>query len=156
MTFVGICSLANLSLFGFVILTDFLKNIQYALLLLAQVDRTTAPNRNFILIENFLFCIAGLPYFSSQPESVSVHPGGNEVLICEVSADLAPFTHWQKNGQAVEMDTRLMKLPHAALVISNASQADAGVYRCIIEGLGPAKTSQDAQLELLLGNKMCL
>ncbi|KAF4081522.1 hypothetical protein AMELA_G00162240 [Ameiurus melas] len=93
--------------------------------------------------------VAGLPHFSSQPEAVSVHPRGNELLICEVSPDLAPFTHWQRNGQAVETDTRLIKLPHAALVISNASQADAGVYRCIIEGLGPAKTSQDAQLELL-------
>ncbi|XP_017341341.1 neogenin isoform X7 [Ictalurus punctatus] len=93
--------------------------------------------------------VAGLPHFSSQPESVSVHPRGNELLICEVSPDLSPFTHWQRNGQAVETDTRLIKLPHAALVISNASQADAGVYRCIIEGLGPAKTSQDAQLELL-------
>ncbi|XP_053092526.1 neogenin isoform X7 [Pangasianodon hypophthalmus] len=93
--------------------------------------------------------VPGLPHFSSQPESVSVHPGGNEVLICEVSADLSPFTHWQRNGQAVETDMRLVTLPHAALVISNASQADAGVYRCIIEGLGPAKTSQDAQLELL-------
>lgn len=83
---------------------------------------------------------------------MSVHPRGNELLICEVSPDLSPFTHWQRNGQAVETDTRLIKLPHAALVISNASQADAGVYRCIIEGLGPAKTSQDAQLELLPGN----
>lgn len=74
------------------------------------------------------------------------------MLICEVSLDLAPFTHWQRNGQAVETDTRLLKLPHTALVISNASQADAGVYRCIIEGLGPAKMSHDAQLELLSGN----
>ncbi|XP_053346645.1 neogenin isoform X2 [Clarias gariepinus] len=93
--------------------------------------------------------VPGLPQFSSQPESVSVHPGGNEVLICEVSADLAPFTHWQKNGQAVQMDMRLLKLPHAALVISNASQADAGAYRCVIEGLGPAKMSQSSQLQLL-------
>ncbi|TSK13442.1 Neogenin [Bagarius yarrelli] len=93
--------------------------------------------------------VPDLPHFSSQPESVSVHPGGNEVLICEVSADVAPFTHWQKNGQTVETDTRLVQLPHSALVISNASLADAGAYRCIIEGLGPTKTSYDAQLELL-------
>ncbi|GAA6095730.1 neogenin isoform X1 [Tachysurus ichikawai] len=93
--------------------------------------------------------VPGLPHFASQPESVSVYPGGNEVLICEVSADLAPFTLWQRNGQFVETGVRLVKLPNSALVISNASQADAGAYRCIIEGLGPAKTSQDAQLELL-------
>lgn len=99
------------------------------------------------------FHTAGLPHFSSQPESVSVHAGGNEVLICEVSADLAPFTHWQRNGHAVETDIRLIKLPHSALVISNASQADAGVYRCIIEGLGSTTMSQDAQLEITGNNK---
>lgn len=102
----------------------------------------------------FSDCRAGLPHFSSQPESVSVHPGGNEVLTCEVSADLVPFTRWQRNGQAVEMDMRRVKLPNAALVISNASQVDGGVYRCVIEGLGPAKKSQDAQLELLPGNTL--
>ncbi|XP_060770506.1 neogenin isoform X3 [Neoarius graeffei] len=106
-------------------------------------------NLGTIISRSARVTVPGLPHFSSQPESVFVQPGGNEVLICEVSLDLAPFTHWQRNGQAVETDTRLLKLPHTALVISNASQADAGVYRCIIEGLGPAKMSQDAQLELL-------
>ncbi|KAK3558804.1 hypothetical protein QTP86_028759, partial [Hemibagrus guttatus] len=106
-------------------------------------------NLGTIISRSARVTVPGLPYFSSQPESVSVHPGGNEVLICEVSADLAPFTHWQRNGQTVETDMRLIKLPNSALVISNASEADAGAYRCIIEGLGPAKTSQDAQLELL-------
>ncbi|XP_058263418.1 neogenin isoform X2 [Hemibagrus wyckioides] len=106
-------------------------------------------NLGTIISRSARVTVPGLPYFSSQPESVSVHPGGNEVLICEVSADLAPFTHWQRNGQTVETDMRLIKLPNSALVISNASVADTGAYRCIIEGLGAAKTSQDAQLELL-------
>ncbi|KAI4874309.1 hypothetical protein NFI96_001224 [Prochilodus magdalenae] len=93
--------------------------------------------------------VAGLPRFSSQPEGVSVRPGGSEVLSCEVSAELAPFTHWERSGQAVETDSRLVQLPSGPLVISNASQADAGLYRCVIEGLGPAKSSEDAQLQVL-------
>lgn len=94
---------------------------------------------------------AGLPRFSSQPEGVSVRPGGSEVLSCEVSPELAPFTHWEKSDQTVESDGRLVQLPGGALVISNASQADAGVYHCVMEGLGPTKNSEDAQLQVLPG-----
>ncbi|KAI5100279.1 neogenin isoform X1 [Silurus meridionalis] len=106
-------------------------------------------NLGTIISRSARVTVPGLPHFTSQPESVSVHAGGTEVLICEVSDDLAPFTHWQRNGQTVETDMRLVKLPRVALVISNASQADAGAYQCVIEGLGPSKRSQDAQLELL-------
>ncbi|KAK1789709.1 hypothetical protein P4O66_015604 [Electrophorus voltai] len=95
--------------------------------------------------------VAGVPRFSGQPEAVSVHAGGSEVLNCEVSAELGPFAHWERAGVAVEMDGRLVQLPNGALVISEASSADAGPYRCVIEGLGPLKASEDVQLHVLPG-----
>ncbi|XP_072528376.1 neogenin isoform X8 [Salminus brasiliensis] len=109
----------------------------------------TIDNLGTISSRTARLTVAGLPRFSSQPEGVSVRPGGSEVLSCEVSAELVPFTHWERSGQAVETDSRLVQLPSGALVISNASQADAGLYRCVIDGLGPAKSSEDAQLLLL-------
>ncbi|XP_017556694.1 neogenin isoform X2 [Pygocentrus nattereri] len=109
----------------------------------------TIDNLGTISSRTARLTVAGLPRFSSQPEGVSVRPGGSEVLSCEVSAELIPFTHWEKSGQAVETDSRVVQLPSGALVISNASQADAGSYRCVIEGLGPAKSSEDAQLQIL-------
>uniref|UniRef100_A0A8B9RHD4 Neogenin 1b n=1 Tax=Astyanax mexicanus TaxID=7994 RepID=A0A8B9RHD4_ASTMX len=112
----------------------------------------TIDNLGTISSRTARLTVAGLPRFSSQPEGVSVRPGGSEVLSCEVSAELVPFTHWERSGQPVETDSRLVQLPSGALVVSNASQADAGLYRCVIEGLGPAKSSEDAQLLILPGN----
>ncbi|XP_049330387.1 neogenin isoform X8 [Astyanax mexicanus] len=109
----------------------------------------TIDNLGTISSRTARLTVAGLPRFSSQPEGVSVRPGGSEVLSCEVSAELVPFTHWERSGQPVETDSRLVQLPSGALVVSNASQADAGLYRCVIEGLGPAKSSEDAQLLIL-------
>uniref|UniRef100_A0AAR2J5L9 Neogenin 1 n=1 Tax=Pygocentrus nattereri TaxID=42514 RepID=A0AAR2J5L9_PYGNA len=113
----------------------------------------TIDNLGTISSRTARLTVAGLPRFSSQPEGVSVRPGGSEVLSCEVSAELIPFTHWEKSGQAVETDSRVVQLPSGALVISNASQADAGSYRCVIEGLGPAKSNSAAEdrMEVLLG-----
>ncbi|TRY91464.1 hypothetical protein DNTS_027213 [Danionella cerebrum] len=101
--------------------------------------------------------VAGVLRFQSQPESVSVLPGGTEILGCDVSEDLAPFTHWYRgvSGSAelnqgvsgpVELNTRVIRLPGGALVISNATQADAGIYRCSIHAMGTSKSSEDAQL----------
>uniref|UniRef100_W5LIV1 Neogenin 1 n=1 Tax=Astyanax mexicanus TaxID=7994 RepID=W5LIV1_ASTMX len=109
----------------------------------------TIDNLGTISSRTARLTVAGLPRFSSQPEGVSVRPGGSEVLSCEVSAELVPFTHWERSGQPVETDSRLVQMPSGALVVSNASQADAGLYRCVIEGLGPAKSSEDAQLLIL-------
>uniref|UniRef100_A0A8B9KZ80 Neogenin 1b n=1 Tax=Astyanax mexicanus TaxID=7994 RepID=A0A8B9KZ80_ASTMX len=111
----------------------------------------TIDNLGTISSRTARLTVAGLPRFSSQPEGVSVRPGGSEVLSCEVSAELVPFTHWERSGQPVETDSRLVQLPSGALVVSNASQADAGLYRCVIEGLGPAKSSEDERMEVLLG-----
>ncbi|XP_057183411.1 neogenin-like isoform X2 [Triplophysa rosa] len=92
--------------------------------------------------------VAGLPRFLSQPEGVSVRVGGTEMLNCEVTEELAPFTRWEKSGGAVDVDARVTQLPGGALVISNASQSDAGLYRCIIDGVGAAKTSEEAELQV--------
>lgn len=95
--------------------------------------------------------LAGLPRFLSQPEGVSVRVGGTEMLNCEVTEELAPFTRWEKSGGAVDLDGRVIQLPGGALVISNASQSDAGLYRCIIDGVGAAKTSEEAELQVSAG-----
>lgn len=97
------------------------------------------------------FVLAGLPRFLSQPEGVSVRAGGTEMLSCEVTEELVPFTRWERDGRAVELDGRVIQLPSGALVISNTSQSDAGLYHCTIDGLGPAKTTEEAELQVSAG-----
>ncbi|XP_030630781.1 neogenin [Chanos chanos] len=109
----------------------------------------TIDNLGTISSRTARLTVAGLPRFSSQPEAVSVQPGDSEILSCDVNADMAPFTRWERNRQPVELDNRVVQLPTAALVVSNATQADVGQYRCVIENLGPAKASEEAELLLL-------
>uniref|UniRef100_A0AAY4E455 Contactin-3 n=1 Tax=Denticeps clupeoides TaxID=299321 RepID=A0AAY4E455_9TELE len=109
----------------------------------------TIDNLGTIKSRTARLIVAGLPRFSSQPEAVTVHEGDTEILSCEVNADLVPFTHWERNKQAVELDQRVVQLPNSDLVVSNASEADVGQYRCLIENLGPAKASEEAELQLL-------
>ncbi|RVE74229.1 hypothetical protein OJAV_G00019960 [Oryzias javanicus] len=91
--------------------------------------------------------VAGTPRFSSQPSAATVHVGDSQVLACEVNSDLVQFTHWERDRRPLEPSTRMIQLPSGALVISNASEADAGLYRCVVENVGPAKASDEAQLQ---------
>uniref|UniRef100_A0A663MD51 Neogenin 1 n=1 Tax=Athene cunicularia TaxID=194338 RepID=A0A663MD51_ATHCN len=100
-----------------------------------------------LLLFSFLF--AGLPRFTSQPESSSVYKGNSAILNCEVNVDLAPFVRWEQDRQPVFLDDRVFKLPSGALIISNASDTDGGVYRCIIESGGTPKYSDEAELKIL-------
>uniref|UniRef100_A0A8C2HI33 Neogenin 1 n=1 Tax=Cyprinus carpio TaxID=7962 RepID=A0A8C2HI33_CYPCA len=108
----------------------------------------TIDNLGTISSRTARLTVAGLPRFLSQPEGVSVRSGGTEMLSCEVTEELAPFTRWERDGRPVELDGRVIQLPSGALVISNGSQSDAGLYRCTIDGLGPAKTTDEAQLQV--------
>ncbi|NXI35501.1 NEO1 protein, partial [Galbula dea] len=93
--------------------------------------------------------VAGLPRFTSQPESSSVCQGSSAILNCEVNADLAPFVRWEQDRQPVPLDERLWKLPTGALIISNATEVDAGLYRCLIDSGGTPKYSEEAELKVL-------
>ncbi|KAM6979590.1 neogenin 1a [Aplochiton taeniatus] len=93
--------------------------------------------------------VAGMARFPSQQAPSSVRSGDSQVLPCEVIADLAPFTRWEKERQPLELGSRLVQLPGGALVVSNASEADAGLYRCVVENVGPVKSSEEAQLQIL-------
>uniref|UniRef100_A0A671PWF2 Neogenin-like n=1 Tax=Sinocyclocheilus anshuiensis TaxID=1608454 RepID=A0A671PWF2_9TELE len=108
----------------------------------------TIDNLGTISSRTAQLTVAGLPRFLSQPEGVSVRMGGTEMLSCEVTEELVPFTRWERDGRPVELDDRVIQLPSGALVISNASQSDAGLYRCAIDGLGPAKTTEEAELQV--------
>ncbi|XP_051976002.1 neogenin [Xyrauchen texanus] len=108
----------------------------------------TIDNLGTISSRTAQLTVAGLPRFLSQPEGVSVRMGGTEMLNCEMTEELAPFTRWERGSQTVELDSRVIQLPSGALVISNASKTDAGLYRCTIDGLGPAKTSEEAELQV--------
>lgn len=72
-------------------------------------------------------------------------------MACEVNYDLVPFTHWEKDRQPLELSARLTQLPGGALVISNASEVDAGLYRCLVENVGSSKSSDEAQLQTIPG-----
>ncbi|XP_053783470.1 neogenin isoform X8 [Desmodus rotundus] len=93
--------------------------------------------------------VAGLPRFASQPEPSSVYVGSSAVLSCEVNADLAPFVRWERNREPLLLDDRVIKLPGGTLVVSNATEGDAGLYRCIVGSGGPPKYSDEAELKVL-------
>jgi neogenin len=93
-----------------------------------------------------------MPRFSSQPAAASIRLGDSQVLACDVNPDLVPLARWEREREPLELSSRLVQLPNGALVVSNASEADAGLYRCMVENAGPAKTSEEAQLTILPGN----
>ncbi|XP_070618749.1 neogenin isoform X4 [Erythrolamprus reginae] len=93
--------------------------------------------------------IAGLPRFITQPESASVHRGNPIVLNCEVNADLAPFVRWELDHQPLFLDDRILKLPSGTLIVSNATDEDAGTYCCVIEIGGSPKYSDEAEIKVL-------
>lgn len=96
-----------------------------------------------------------MPRFTSQPLATSVYLGGSQVMTCEVNSDLVPFTRWEKDRQPLELNSRLLQLPSGALVVSNASDADGGLYRCMVDNVGSSsKSSDEAQLHVLPGEPL--
>ncbi|XP_032379160.1 neogenin 1a isoform X1 [Etheostoma spectabile] len=109
----------------------------------------TIDNLGSISSQTARLSVAGMPRFASQPSPTTVHLGNNQVMACEVNSDLVPFTRWEKDRLPLELSTRLVQLPSGALAISNASEADAGLYRCLVENVGSSKYSDEAQLQVL-------
>lgn len=68
-----------------------------------------------------------------------------------MNADLVPFVRWERNRQPLHLDDRVIKLPSGTLVISNATEGDEGLYRCVVESGGPPKYSDEAELKVLPG-----
>ncbi|XP_066503320.1 neogenin 1a isoform X2 [Hoplias malabaricus] len=93
--------------------------------------------------------VAGTPRFSGQPEAASVRIGDSQVLSCEVNPDLVAFIRWEQDKEPVLLDQRVYTLPSGALAISNATEKDGGLYRCVLENAGPTKTSEEAVLQIL-------
>uniref|UniRef100_A0A8C5RPI2 Neogenin n=1 Tax=Laticauda laticaudata TaxID=8630 RepID=A0A8C5RPI2_LATLA len=83
--------------------------------------------------------------------STSVHRGNPIVLNCEVNADLAPFVRWELDHQPLFLDDRVLKLPSGTLIVSNATDEDAGIYYCVIEIGGSPKYSDEAEIKVLPG-----
>ncbi|XP_049924083.1 neogenin 1a isoform X2 [Epinephelus moara] len=109
----------------------------------------TIDNLGSISSQTARLSVAGMPRFASQPSAANVHLGSSQVMACEVNSDVVPFTRWEKDRLPLELSTRLVQLPSGALVISNASEADAGLYRCLVENVGSSKSSDEAQLQVL-------
>ncbi|XP_062254822.1 neogenin 1a isoform X7 [Platichthys flesus] len=109
----------------------------------------TIDNLGSISSRTARLAVAGMPRFASQPAPSTVLLGDSQVMACEVNSDLVPFTRWEKDRQPLELSARLLLLPSGALVINNASEADAGLYRCQVENVGSSKTSDEAQLRVL-------
>lgn len=98
-----------------------------------------------------MFSVLGTPRFSGQPEAASVHLGESQVLSCEVNVDLVSFIRWEHDKEPVPLDHRVYTLPNGALVISNATEMDGGLYRCVLENAGPTKNSDEAELQVMPG-----
>nr|XP_055070582.1 neogenin 1a isoform X2 [Misgurnus anguillicaudatus] len=109
----------------------------------------TIDNLGTIISRTARISVAGIPRYLSQPEAASVRKGDSHVLNCEVNPDLVSFIHWERNKEPVNPDERVFILPSGALVISNATETDAGLYRCVIENAGPTKTSDEAEIQIL-------
>uniref|UniRef100_A0A8C1DD63 Neogenin 1a n=1 Tax=Cyprinus carpio carpio TaxID=630221 RepID=A0A8C1DD63_CYPCA len=109
----------------------------------------TIDNLGTIISRTARLSVAGIPRYLSQPEAASVRVGDSHVLNCEVNPDLVSFIRWEQNKEPVELDQRVFTLPSGALVISNATEADAGLYRCVIDNAGPTKTSEEAEIQIL-------
>uniref|UniRef100_A0A3B4T3W0 Neogenin n=1 Tax=Seriola dumerili TaxID=41447 RepID=A0A3B4T3W0_SERDU len=114
----------------------------------------TIDNLGSISSRTARLSVAGMPRFASQPAPTTVRLGDSQVVACEVNSDLVPFTRWEKDRQPLEPSARLVQLPSGALVISNASEADAGLYRCMVENVGSSKSSDEAQLQILPERKL--
>lgn len=61
---------------------------------------------------------------------------------------------WEQNRQPLLLHDRVIKLPSGTLVISNATEGDGGLYRCIVESGGPPKYSDEAELKVLPGIRL--
>lgn len=109
----------------------------------------TIENLGSISSRTARLSVAGMPRFSSQPAAATARLGDSQVMSCEVNSDLVPFTRWEKDRQPLELNTRLVQLPNGALVVSNASEADAGLFRCLVENVGASKSSDEAQLQIV-------
>lgn len=77
--------------------------------------------------------------------------GGSAVLACEVTAELVPLLRWERDRQALAPEPRLLQLPGGALLLTNASDSDAGLYRCAMDTGGAPKYSDEAELKVLPG-----
>ncbi|XP_068131848.1 neogenin isoform X3 [Hyperolius riggenbachi] len=93
--------------------------------------------------------VAGLPRFASQPEPSSVYVGDSMVLSCDVSPELVSFVHWEQDKSLRELDDRVILLPNGSLVISNANESDAGLYRCGVGSGASLKYSEEAEIKIL-------
>ncbi|XP_060231104.1 neogenin isoform X7 [Meriones unguiculatus] len=109
----------------------------------------TVDNLGTIVSRTAKLTVAGLPRFTSQPEPSSVYVGNSAILNCEVNADLVPFVRWEQNRQPLLLDDRVVKLPSGTLVVSNVTEGDGGLYRCVVESGGPPKFSDEAELKVL-------
>ncbi|XP_072258224.1 neogenin isoform X7 [Pyxicephalus adspersus] len=93
--------------------------------------------------------VAGLPRFSSQPEASSVYIGDSFILSCDVSPELVSFVHWEQDRSLRELDDRVALLSNGSLVISNANESDAGLYRCGVGSGASLKYSEEAEIQVL-------
>ncbi|XP_052457094.1 neogenin isoform X6 [Carassius gibelio] len=109
----------------------------------------TIDNLGTIISRTARLSVTGIPRYLSQPEAASVRMGDSHVLNCEVNPDLVSFIRWEQNKEPLKLDQRVFTLPSGALVISNATEADAGLYRCVIDNAGPTKTSEEAEIQIL-------
>ena len=80
---------------------------------------------------SFLFMHVAPPEITAEPNQYVLR-GNDAILACNFSADPSPKVVWRRNGSIIgDNETVKYSIPHKGLLkIANATEEDAGIYRC--------------------------
>uniref|UniRef100_A0A8C4QG01 Neogenin 1 n=1 Tax=Eptatretus burgeri TaxID=7764 RepID=A0A8C4QG01_EPTBU len=97
--------------------------------------------------------VASQVRLKTEPKSMSVFEGDATVLSCVAEAEPKPEVLWEKDGIPLDLaelnnSNRLVILPSGSLLINSVKSSDGGNYRCLAEGLGGNRSSDQAELSV--------
>uniref|UniRef100_UPI00358F5C37 neogenin-like isoform X2 n=1 Tax=Myxine glutinosa TaxID=7769 RepID=UPI00358F5C37 len=100
--------------------------------------------------------VASQVRLKTEPKSMSVFEGDATVLFCVAEAEPKPEVLWEKDGTPLDLtelnnSNHLVILPSGSLLINNLQSSDGGNYRCVAEGLGGNRSSEQAELSVKAG-----
>ena len=85
----------------------------------------------FLPMFHYLPLILVKPYFTREPDDVTVISGNNAIMTCEVGGDPEPTIMWHREDGKLPVGRTSVK--DGELRIQEATPADEGVYVCLAE-----------------------